>query len=40
MLEITSVQSFDYFFTIFIYFTLSCIPILLVFTIFTNKIIK
>ncbi|WP_256365485.1 hypothetical protein [Campylobacter iguaniorum] len=40
MINLLEVPSFDYFFTIFVYFVLACIPLLLVFTFFTNRIIK
>lgn len=40
MLNILDVPAFDYFFTIFFYFTVSALPVLLAFTLFTNKLLK
>lgn len=40
MLNILGVPAFDYFFTIFFYFTVSALPLLLAFTLFTNKLLR
>ncbi|MDD6162558.1 hypothetical protein [Campylobacter sp.] len=40
ILEVMNNPAFDYFFSIFFWFTVSALPLLLVTTLFTNRLIK